>query len=156
MRCLLLLLTVLAACEHEPPPKKAPPAVPTPPPPIDPANAQPPANPTPTPPPPTPPANANPPPVDAAIDAPPPVSQDCVDIAAHIADTMIAESKDPQQKAFIEQDKTKIIRRTAEACTRDSWKPEVLACFRKATKMEQMQICAKDLAAPAADTAQGP
>ena len=150
MRSLLLFLTVLAACEHEPPPKKAPPATPTPPPAGDPTQGQPPPPNTPpnTPPPPQ---NAIQIPTDAAIDALPPVTQDCVDVAAHIAETMIAESKDPQQKAFIEQEKTKIIRRSAEACTRDNWKPAVLACFLKATTTEQMQICAKDLAAPTPD-----
>lgn len=152
-----MFLTVLAACEHEPPPKKAPPAPPAAPPAGDPTKAQPtpPPPPTPTPPPPPPP-NANQPPADAAIDAPAPVSQDCVDVASHIAETMIKESKDPQQKAFIEQEKTKIIRRSAEACTRDNWKPEILACFKKSTTTEQMQVCAKDLAPPVANDSQGP
>jgi hypothetical protein len=144
-----MFAVLLAACEHEPPPKakgapaagsaqaqnQAPPDQPPPGPPQQVADAG---------------AGSGQPAVatDAAIDAPAPVSQDCVDIAAHIADAMIAETKDAQQKAFIEQEKTKIIRRTAEACTRDSWKPDVLDCFRKSTTTEQMQVCAKGLQAP--------
>ncbi len=86
--------------------------------------------------------------VDAGAPALPPVSQDCLDVAGHIAEVLISEAKDDQQKAQLEQEKTKIIRRSAEACTRDGWKPEVRTCFLKAAKTEQMQICAKDLAAP--------
>ncbi len=134
--------TLLAACEHEPPPKKAPAAQPTPPPAGDPTQAAP--QPPPTQPPPPSPTAA----VDAGVDALPPVSQDCLDVSGHIAEVLIAEAKDDQQKAQLEQEKTKIIRRSAEACTRDAWKAEVRACFLKATKTEQMQTCAKDLAAP--------
>ncbi len=140
---LIAASTLFAACEHEPPPKKAPPAEPstttTPPPLGDPAQAvAPPAQPPPTP-------TAA---VDAGADALAPVSQDCLDVSGHIAEVLISEAKDDQQKAQLEQEKTKIIRRSAEACTRDSWKPEVRTCFLKATKTEQMQVCAKDLVAP--------
>jgi hypothetical protein len=69
-------------------------------------------------------------------------------MATHLADVMLSEAKDPAQKAALEQDKTKIVRRAAEACTRDAWKPSVLECFAKATTTEAMQICARDLAAP--------
>ncbi len=153
MRVPLLLSALFAAtslftaCEHEPAPKKAPPAAaPTPPSAQDPGanGATPPTNPPAPPPPATSPAAV----ADAGVDALPPVSQDCVDVSAHIADVLISEAKDPTQKATLEQEKTKIIRRSAEACTRDSWKSEVRACFLKATTADQMQTCAKDLAGP--------
>ena len=147
----MLSLALLAtACEHEPPPKKSPTAQTTPPPSAAPTNA-PPANT-----PPTPPAGA----VDAGVvappDAPPEPSQPCLDMATHLADVMLAEAKDPAQKAALEQDKTKIVRRAAEACTRDAWKPAVLQCFAKATNTEQMQICARDLAAPSPEPSDKP
>ncbi len=164
MRALLasfLLLSALGACELEPPPKKAPPANPTPPPVADPTAAAPtPANPTPPPanPPsatPTPPpANPTPPPIAAGSGAGsgsaalPPVSQPCLDVSAHIAEALIVEAADPGQKAAMEQEKTKIIRRSAEACTRDAWKPTVMKCFLDAKTTAEMQICAKDLAGP--------
>ncbi len=153
MRALLascLLLSALGACELEPPPKKAPPAVPTPPPVADPRAAAP--TPPPATPPPATPPSANPPPVaDAAGSgsaALPPVSQPCLDVAGHIADALITEAADPAQKAAMEQEKTKIIRRSAEACTRDGWKPAVMKCFMDAKSTAEMQVCAKDLAGP--------
>lgn len=151
MRALLascLLLSALGACELEPPPKKAAPAATTPPPVADPKAA------APTPPPATPPANPPPatPPVangaGSGSAALPPVSQPCLDVSGHIADALIAEAADPAQKAAMEQDKTKIIRRSAEACTRDAWKPPVLKCFMDAKTTAEMQVCAKDLAGP--------
>lgn len=149
----MLSLALLAtACEHEPPPKKSAAAQPTTP------NAAQPGNAAPTPPtpspgtPPGPPPGAPPAAVDAGVaappDAPPEPSQPCLDMATHLADVMLSEAKDPAQKAALEQDKTKIIRRAAEACTRDAWKPAVLQCFAKATTTEAMQICARDLAGP--------
>lgn len=112
------------------------------------------------------PAAAPPPPAAAPVAAPPaspppvadgagsgsaalpPVSQPCLDVAAHIAATLIAEASDPAQKAAMEQEKTKIIRRSAEACTRDAWKAEVMKCFTESKTTAEMQICAKDLAGP--------
>jgi len=148
---MLSLVLLAAACEHEPPPKKSAPAQPT-------NTAAAPANPPPnTPPPNTPPPGTPPgPPPGAAVDAgvaappdaPPEPTQPCLDMGTHLADVMLSEAKDPAQKAALEQDKTKIVRRAAEACTRDKWKPETLQCFAKATTTEQMQICARDLAPP--------
>ena len=158
---MLSLVLFAAACEHEPPPKKSTTAQPTPAP-GAPSNAAatPPAN---TPPANTPPGPPGPPPgatVDAGVaappDAPPEPTQPCLDMGTHLADVMLSEAKDPAQKAALEQDKTKIVRRAAEACTRDKWKPETLQCFAKATTTEQMQVCARDLAPPPPDRPAGP
>ncbi len=152
MRALLascLLLSALGACELEPPPKKAPAAAPAMPQPVpEPAAI--------APPPATPPAPTAPPPGPPTVPegagrgsaALPPVSQPCLDVSGHIADTLIAEAADPAQKATMEQEKTKIIRRSAEACTRDAWKPTVMKCFLDAKTTAEMQTCAKDLAGP--------
>jgi hypothetical protein len=140
---------MLAACELQPAPHKAPPAEPTPPPVKDPTAAAqptpPPANPPPANPPPTPPSA-----VDAGVVAPPPdapikTTQECTDVAAKIADALINEATDPTQKAAMEQEKTKMILRTAEVCTRNAWKPEARSCFLKATTTAQMQDCAQQL-----------
>lgn len=116
----------------------------------DPAAAPPPAAPPPAAPTAPPPGPPTPPPAGAGSgsDALPPVSQPCLDVSGHIAQTLIGEAADPAQKAAMEQEKEKIIRRSAEACTRDNWKPEVRKCFLDAKNTEQMQICAKDLAGP--------
>lgn len=145
MRALLascLLLSTLGACELEPPPpKKAPSAAPTPPPVAEPEPVA--AAPAPPPGPPTLADGAG-----SGSAALPPVSQPCLDVSGHIADTLIAEAADPAQKAAMEQEKTKIIRRSAEACTRDAWKPPVMKCFIDAKTTAEMQSCAKDLAGP--------
>lgn len=145
MRALLascLLLSTLGACELEPPPpKKAPSAAPTPLPVAKPEPVA--AAPAPPPGPPTLADGAG-----SGSAALPPVSQPCLDVSGHIADTLIAEAADPAQKAAMEQEKTKIIRRSAEACTRDAWKPPVMKCFIDAKTTAEMQSCAKDLAGP--------
>lgn len=143
---LSLLLLASAACDLQPPPKQR--AAPT-----EPA-ATPPTNMPPTPPPTLPvdagvapvadaPAAAVP--VDAAL---PEVSSQCLAIGAHIADVLIREATDPAQKAALEQDKTKIVRRSAEGCTRDAWSAEAQACFLKAQTVDAMQVCGKNLKAP--------
>ena len=76
------------------------------------------------------------------------VTQKCVDVSAHIADVMIKEAKDPGAKAALEQDKTRIIRRAAEGCTRDQWPETAHTCFLKAETLAAMEICGKDLKAP--------
>jgi hypothetical protein len=147
-----LLLSALGACELEPPPKKAPAAAPTPPPTTPPPAA------APTPPPATPPANPNAPPpgpppvvVDGAGSgsaALAPVSQPCLDVSDRIAAAMIAETTDPGKKAVLEQERTKIVRKSAEACTRNAWKPEVMKCFMDSKTTVEMQECAKTLQPP--------
>lgn len=141
----LLLLILLAACDFEPAPpaKKAPAPAPVA---AGSGSAQA-AAPTPNQPPGPPPSQ--PPQQQAAdagvADAPMEVKQECVDTGAHLAEVLISEAKDSTQKAAIEQDKTRMIRRVAEACTRDNWKPESLACFKKSTSSAEMDVCAKDL-----------
>jgi hypothetical protein len=128
---LLAALVLLAACDLQPPPKHKPA-------PTQPGSAA--GAPTPTP--------ALPP--DAAAPAPDAfdVTQKCLDVSAHIANVMIEEAKDPSAKAALEQDKTRIIRRAAEGCTRDAWPEAAHTCFMKAETLAAMEICGKDLKAP--------
>jgi hypothetical protein len=84
-------------------------------------------------------------PIDAAFNA----TQACVDVSAHIADTLIAGATDATQKAALEQDRQKIIRRSAEGCTKDQWPAASIECFNKATTIPAMQVCGKDLKPPA-------
>ena len=76
------------------------------------------------------------------------VTQPCLDASAHIAEILIKEAKDPGARAALEQDKTKIIRRAAEGCTRDRWPDAAIACFMKAETVAAMEVCGKDLKAP--------
>lgn len=129
------MIAPLGACDLQPPPKQKPaPATAT--------DEAPPSTP--------PPAQPALPAPDAAPPAPDAfdVTQQCLEVSAHIADILIKEQQDPAARAAIEQDKTKIIRRAAEGCTRDQWPAASLACFMKAATFAEMEICGKDLKAP--------
>lgn len=141
MRFLVIVPLLLGACDLKPPPKKqAPAAEPAAPPQPGPAAA--PATPPPT-------AAQGSGAPGAPTPAPQPeVSQPCLDVSAHIASVMIAETTDPSQRASLEQEKTKIIRRSAEACTRDAWPDAARACFQQATTVPALQECGKQLKAP--------
>ena len=139
MRTFLVVTAVLlAACELVPPPKPQPSsqtaAVPGPTVPVAPPNPADPAAPSP-------------------VIAPPPVNAACSAIAVHVAATLIANATDPAARASLEQERTRIVRRTAEACTNDKWSEASISCFAKATTVDEMQICGKDLAAPREDDA---
>lgn len=135
MRSLLLLVIALGACDLQPPPKGKP--KPT-------ANSG--SNETPPPPPDV--------PADAAVPSTPDAmetSAACNDIGVKIATQMLTEATDPAQKSMLTQERDRIVRRVAEACTRDNWPPAARDCFLKATTSQQMQECGKDLAAPHED-----
>ncbi|MDX2089952.1 MAG: hypothetical protein SFX73_19000 [Kofleriaceae bacterium] len=134
----LLVIAPLGACDLQPPPKQQPGQTP------GSAAAAPSASPTPTP------ALPPAPPLDAAAAGPDAfdVTQKCLDVSVHIADVMIKEARDPGSKAALEQDKTRIVRRAAEGCTRDQWPDTAHACFLKAETVAAMEICGKDLKSP--------
>ena len=127
-----LWLVFLAACELEPAPKPKP-APPPPPPPAPVVVA------------PTPDAAvAEAPPVDAGMD----VSDDCVKVGSHVAELLIADAKDAAQKSMLEQEKVKIVRRTAEDCTRRQWSADAIKCFTAGKTMADLHACEKRLPAP--------
>jgi hypothetical protein len=106
------------------------------------------------PPPPTPGDDTPAAPADAAA-APAPdafeTSAACNDIGIRIAAQMLTEATDPTQKSALTQERDRIVRRVAEACTRDNWPKDARDCFMKATTSAQMQECGKNLAAPRED-----
>ena len=139
MRSLLLLVIAFGACDLQPPPPKKAPAAP-------PAGSDAPA-PSTTPPP--------PPPALPDAGAAPALAPDamettaaCTEVAARIAGSVIDSAQDPAQKAALTQERDRIVRRVAEACTRDAWSEASRACFLKAKTSDEMQACGKDLAAP--------
>jgi hypothetical protein len=135
---------VLGACDLQPPPKRSAPAT-------SPTPATPSAAGTEPAPPAPPAAGGAPSPADAGTpvaDAQLEVTSECLQVAAHIADVMIRETTDPAQRAALEQDKTKIVRRSAEGCTRDAWSESARSCFLAAKAIPQMQECGKNLRAP--------
>ncbi len=77
-----------------------------------------------------------------------PVTQVCTDVSVHIADIVIASVTEPAQKAALEQDRAKLVRRAAETCTRDKWSDKAIKCFTAATAAPALEQCGKDLAPP--------
>ncbi len=92
--------------------------------------------------------------LDAAVpvvDAAPvvlPVSAECSAVCTKIAGVMIDQTTDPMQKAALEQDRLKLVRRMAEACTRDQWTDAQMKCFMSAKTPEALQACSAGLKAP--------
>jgi hypothetical protein len=76
------------------------------------------------------------------------VSPQCMEVGVRIADVMISTTTDPSQKAALEQDRAKLVRRTAETCSRDAWSDAARTCFLRATTQEQLQECGRNLRAP--------
>ena len=152
LACVLITLFV-SSCELKPGPKQKEPP---------PAPAAAPTEGSAATPPPAPPAGepAPAPTVDAGVAPPPPAvdggaaaaapaepTSECLQLGTHIAEVLIAGA-DPAQQAQLEQQRTKIVRRSAEACTRDGWNAEAKACFLAATSAPAMQECGKKLRAP--------
>ncbi|MDB4963507.1 MAG: hypothetical protein JWP01_3506 [Myxococcales bacterium] len=140
MRSLAVLLFVLGACDLQPAPKQAPttPATPvttptTPGTPVAIAPAD---------------AGVAPSPTDAAAAVPPPVdasevSDRCVGVGTHVADILIEEAIDPATKAAYVQARSRTVRRTAEACTRDAWSEALIGCYLASKTQAAMQACTK-------------
>ncbi|MEO8702861.1 MAG: hypothetical protein ABI867_22645 [Kofleriaceae bacterium] len=138
----VLLLSLICACDFKPPKREvvagsaaAAPAAP-----VDAVTAQ-------LPPPPAVDAGAA---VVAVVDAGAPMdlTKECTDVAVHIAEQVIRSVSDPNQKAELEQDRTKLVRRAAETCTRDKWSDAARACFLAANTKETLEACGKQLAPP--------
>jgi hypothetical protein len=147
VRALVVLIAIASGCDLQPPPKKAPPA----------------ATPAATPPVATPnvPAVV---PVDAGVavavgDAPAApkapvdamgVTDRCVTLGSHVAAVLLSEASDPSKKAALIQDRAKIVRRTAESCTRDAWNEALIGCYLGAKTQVALQACRKPEPTPAA------
>ncbi len=147
---LFLVLALAAGCDLKPAPAGSGVAK------TEPAPAAPTGDPPPPPPPGAGSAMQPVPPVDAgvavvppdAVPAPPPeiaVTDECVTIGDKIAGIIIASTTDATTKAAIEQDRTKFVRRMAEACTTSPWPAEAKACFVAAKTADEVQVCGAKL-----------
>jgi hypothetical protein len=84
------------------------------------------------------------PPADAMMD----VTDACLTVSAHIADVVIASIKDPTQKAALEVDRTGLVRKAAETCTKNKWPDVSIKCFTDASDSQTIENCGKNLKAP--------
>lgn len=126
MRIALVAL-LLAACELQPAPKQQPAPVieATPPPP--PADAA---------------VVADAPAVDAGP-APIQASADCLKLAAHLVDVVVASATDPAQKTIYEGERMQMTRSLAESCTNQPWSPESQKCYIATKTPAQIKACEK-------------
>ncbi len=76
-------------------------------------------------------------------------TEECTTVAVHIANVVIASIEDESIKAAQEQDRTRLIRRVAETCTRDKWPAAAQQCFLKGKTAPELEACGRELAAPA-------
>ncbi len=72
----------------------------------------------------------------------------CTDVGVKIAQILIDDKTDLSQKAALEQERTNIVKKIADTCTRDSWSPQVLACLNVARTQVDTRECTKDLKSP--------
>jgi hypothetical protein len=127
----LVVLAWLGACELQPPPKQAP----APPPPAAEAGV------------------AKPAPADAGIahvipDAAP-VTDDCENIGAHVAQVLIDSAKDASLKAEYERSRTQVVRTIAEGCSSQHWSDDARHCFLDAKVEADVRACEKKFPPPA-------
>ncbi|CAN5843381.1 hypothetical protein BH11MYX2_BH11MYX2_30210 [soil metagenome] len=144
MRSFVVLALMLAGCELQPPPQKQPDVQKVAPPTALDAAVIPVA---------VVPANPLIPPDVVPVDAPtkPDVSADCNKVGVHVAQMVIDNAPDPAQKAQMEGERDRIVRKTSEACTQDRWPQVSIDCFIAAKSMPGLQECGKNLAAPKED-----
>jgi hypothetical protein len=72
----------------------------------------------------------------------------CVEVGAHIANVVIDSIEDASVKAAQEQDRTRLVRRVAETCTRDNWSETARKCFLAGKTAQALEDCGRTLAAP--------
>lgn len=119
---------LLAACELQPAPKNKPPVIeaqpaPPPPAPADAAQADAVV------------ADAGPAPIDA--------SQECLTVAAHLVDVVVATTTDPGQKSVLEGERMQMTRGMAEACTKTPWLPAAIKCYGATKTTAHIEACRK-------------
>ena len=84
-------------------------------------------------------------PADAATVAP--VGADaCMQIGVNIAEVIISGTADPTQKAAYEQERTRMVKRFSENCTREKWPDPIKSCFLAAKTQADADHCSRELA----------
>lgn len=133
MRALPVLLLLLAACDIQPAPKRQPPPAPTP----APQQPEPPKFVAPSPPPSL--------PEQPKIET----TRECIEVGKYVAEVFVASVTDPAQKSVFEQERTKIVKATAEACTTQAWSADARGCYLAAKEPADIKACESRFPAPA-------
>jgi hypothetical protein len=95
----------------------------------------------------------------AAPPAPPPappapvhpeVTEACLTTAVHVVELLIAGEPTPEARAGREQQRTVLVRRTAEVCSENHWSEAARGCVVAATKLADVSACERTFLAPPA------
>jgi hypothetical protein len=71
----------------------------------------------------------------------PQFSEACRLVGMHIAEVIIASATDAGQRSIYEQDRTRMVRTTAEACTTNAWSELAIKCYGKAKTAADLKAC---------------
>jgi hypothetical protein len=75
-------------------------------------------------------------------------TEECTQVGAHVAEIVIASIQDATIRAQQEQDRTRLVRRIAETCTRDHWNAAAQKCFLDGKTPQDLEVCGRALAPP--------
>lgn len=70
------------------------------------------------------------------------ISAPCLAVGEHIANIWIDSAKDVAEKAALAQDRDKLVRKSAEACTQLKWGDAMRTCYLNANTVEALGPCA--------------
>jgi hypothetical protein len=80
--------------------------------------------------------------------APLDISKQCMAIGVHVAGVIVASATDPAQRGVLEQERTRIVRATAEACTTQNWSEAAMKCFLATRNQAEIKDCETKHTAP--------
>jgi hypothetical protein len=75
------------------------------------------------------------------LSATPEISATCLDAATNFANVFIAGA-DQTQRASLEQERARLVKRTEEACSA-KWSDSARACYASAKDMKALEACGK-------------
>ena len=67
---------------------------------------------------------------------------ECLAVGEHVASLWIDTAKDVAEKAALIQDRSKLVRKTAEACTQLKWGDAMRTCYLNVVTVEALKTCA--------------
>jgi hypothetical protein len=76
------------------------------------------------------------------VDANAEPTAECLAVGEHVASLWIDTAKDVAEKAALIQDRSKLVRKTAEACTTLKWGDAMRTCYLNVATVEALRTCA--------------
>lgn len=86
----------------------------------------------------------------------PVTAAECLAVGEHFAQVLIDTATDPAERAILEQEKTRNVRRQGETCETNQWDEATRTCFLRATTRPALQACITAAAPPAGSAAAPP